>query len=447
MNSLLALGAKAATMCVALICGILTTRLILGDAGVEAYALFTLLASLPSLLAFTDLGAGAVVVNSVATSDDIRTDRTVLAQLTTVGRILLGFAGATMAVNLTMLLTGAWSLVLGSAGDLPQASLAAFFCVMVFAFGVPVGIWVRIMLGLRRNHITILLQGLLSPLTLLGVWLILQSDAEAADSFIAIASFTASLFVSVIGLLITARLTRPLVNRAASRVLLPGRFPGSRVMDVGWPMLAQLITYPIAVSSHRFVLAQWGTPAEVAEYGVAGQVFFALNGLVMAAGVALWPLFANRRHKGELKRGPFALSAVFATCVGVATGVLWMAGPWIFGFITDGELDVARATIAAFGAMIGLIAAVYPLGMFIMDKPGIRFQVIPTLTMAICSLGLGILLAGPLGTAGPPLGTAVAVAVCQVVPFSIYIVRHRDRLLGREAATADAPDERHGASV
>lgn len=442
MNSLLALAAKALSMCISLVCGVLTTRLVLGDAGVSEYALFTLLTTIPSLLAFTDLGSGAVIVNSIATSDDVYGDRKVLAQLTTVGRILLGFSTVTMLVNAAMLLSGGWVALLGDAGSLPDAGLAAFVCVTIFCLGVPVGIWVRIMLGLRRNHIVILLQALLSPLTLLGVWMILQLEADVAHSFLAVASYVASFTVSVLGLGLTAWLTRPLVPRAAGRLLRPRAYPSVHVMDVGWPMLAQLISYPIAVSTQRYVLAQWGTPAQVAEYGVAGQVFFAINGLVLAAGVALWPHFANRRHRGELERGPFRLSALFAGCVMAATFVVWVTGPWVFGFITDGEVPIAGTTIVAFGAMITLIAAVYPLGMFIMDKPGIRFQVIPTLSMAFSSLGLGIVLTPLLGTAGPPTASAIAILVCQVIPFSIYIRRHRDRLLGRGGGTiTDAAED------
>ena len=37
--------------------------------------------------------------------------------------------------------------------------------------------------------------------------------------------------------------------------------------------------------------------------------------------------------------------------------------PWLFEFITQGELDVRTPTILAFGTMIMLTAAVYPLGM------------------------------------------------------------------------------------
>lgn len=441
MNSLLALGARALTMAVSLVCGVLTTRLILGDAGIQYYALYNLLATLPSLLSFTDLGSGAVIVNGIATSDDPRRDRTVRFQLTTVGRILLSFSAVTMLVNVTLLLTGGWSIFLGSAGDLPYASVGAFVCISIFCTGVPVGIWVRVMLGLRRNHIVILLQGLISPLTLLGVWTVTHVHAEGGFAYLAIASFTASFVVSVTGLLLTAHITRPLVGGAARMLLRPRQFPGVQVMDVGWPMLAQLVSFPIAVSTQRYILAQWGTEADVAEYGVVGQVFFALNGLVLAAGVALWPYFASQRHRGELTHGPFPLSALFAGCVAAATAFVTFFGGPVFAFISNGRLDIPTSTIISFGAMITATAALYPLGMFIMDKPGIRFQVVPTLAMAATSLLLSLVLAPTFGAAGPPAGNAIAITACQIVPFTLYIRKHRARLMGDDAETTAPPAE------
>lgn len=431
MNAILALGARAVTMAISLVFGIMTTRMILGEAGVEYYALYSLLVTFPSLLAFTDLGSGAVIVNSVATSDDLRTDLKLRYQLTSVGRILVIFATATMAANTILLVSGGWAAALGDAGELPRAALAAFVCVSVFCLGVPVGIWVRILLGLRKNHFVILLQGLISPLTFAGVWALLSVDEGRQPAFLALASFGASLIVSVLGLSLTARRTSPLISASARMLPRPRRHPGVRVMDVGWPMLAQLVTYPIAVSAQRYVLAHSGTHADVAEYAVAGQVFFAFNGLVIAAGVALWPHYARKRHLGALSRGPFLLSLAFASGIALATAMTALVAPWLFGFITDGALQVAPQTVFWFGAMIMMTAAVYPLGMFIMDKPGIRFQVIPTLCMAATSFTLALVLTPSLGVVGPLIGATVALFACQFVPFIIYIRRHRDRLYGQ----------------
>ncbi len=90
-------------------------------------------------------------------------------------------------------------------------------------------------------------------------------------------------------------------------------------MDVGWPMLAQMVTYPIAVGSQRYVIAQLGGPTDVAEYGCGRACLLRPHGLVMAGGLALWPHFAKSRHDGDLRRGPFLLSALFAVAIGLAT--------------------------------------------------------------------------------------------------------------------------------
>jgi hypothetical protein len=428
MNSVLALGAKALSMAISLVCGVLTVRLVLGGAGVSYYALYSLLIALPSLFSYTDLGAGAAVVNAIAASDDPRHDPEVTARLMSVGRILLGFSAGVMTLNVVLLLTSGWSVLFGDAGGLPNTNLAAFLCLTVFSIGIPVGIWVRVQLGLRRNHVVILLQSLISPLTLLFVWLAMRMPQGQAWAFSAVGSYLASFVVSVLGLILTARATTPLVRSAVRVVLQPRRHPGVRVMGVGWPMLAQLVAGAIAMSSQRYVLAQSGTHADVAEFGVAAQVFLALLALVMAAGTALWPQYANKRHRGELTKGPFLLSALFAGGILVATTVIGLVNPWLFGLITDGKLQVSTATIVCFGLMVALWGAVYPLGMFIMDEPGIRFQVAPALLMAGSTLLLSIVLTPHLGAIGPLLGNSFAVLAFQVIPFIFYIRRHRERL-------------------
>lgn len=416
--------------------------MILGETDIQHYALYSLLITIPSLLTFTDLGSGAVLVNAVATSDDIRTDRRLRLQITSVGRVLLMFATGLMLINTVLLVTGGWRVLFGDTGAIPGAALAAFLCVTLFSLSITLGVWFRILLGQRRNHIVILVQGMISPITLVGVWLMLTYGGRDFDSYLAIASYGASLFSAIVGFVLVTRSTAPLVPDALRMLLRFRSVHGVRVMDVGWPMLAQMVTYPIAVGSQRYVLAQFGTPTDVAEYGVAGQVFFALNGLVMAAGVALWPQFARQRHKGELRRGPFMLSVIFAGAIAAATFLVWWVSPWLFGFITQGELEVRTLTIFAFGCMIMLTAAVYPLGMFIMDKRGIRFQVVPTLAMATVSITLSLVLTPLLGIVGPLIGVSFALIVCQIIPYSIYIHRHRERLLGAgEESGAGTPSE------
>ena len=424
-------------MAISLVCGVLTVRLIIGGAGVEYYALYTLVASLPGLIAFSDLGSGAVLVNSIAVSDTPREDRVIRAQLTTVGRIMVGFAGSGMVLNAILYLTGAWRAILGDAGTIPGADLAAFVSLTIFCLGIPLGIWQRVLLGLHKNHWIILIQAAQGPLNLLLVWLLVSFAPPSAGTFLALSSMVSGFAIAAAGFGFALGALSPLLRRAMRDIPRVRSVPGVRVMHIGWPMLVQLISAPLSVALLRYILAQSGTTHEVAEYGAVGQVFFAVNGVVAAGGLALWPLFTRSRARGTLTRGPYAIAALFAVGAAVICAIVWAVSPWLFGFITNDSLEVSSATVIAFGLMVVCQAALYPLGMFLMDEAGIRFQMIPVALMTVSTIVLALLITPSLGAGGPVLANAASVLVFQVVPFAIYIARHRDRLMGASPGPED----------
>jgi O-antigen/teichoic acid export membrane protein len=425
--------ARVLTMVISLVCGILSARLVIGEAGVSNYALMSLLIALPSLVAFSDLGAGAVVINSVATSPDIRTDLPLRRQTTTVARVILMFAASAAVIDLVLFLSGGWSLVLGSTGSVRNATLAAFVCVLIYCVTVSLGLWQRILLGLGRNPIVILLQGLISPLSLLIVWILLSVGDPTLRSFLALGTFLATLAVAVTGTIVADRLSSPLLRVTAAEVFHPRRYPGVRVMDVGWPMFAQLLAGPLSLTLPRYILAQSASHTQLAEYALAGQVFFALQALIGAAGLTLWPAFTKARAAGRITRGPFFISAIFGGSAIAATLIVILIGPWFFGIVSRGEVAVSVPVILSFGLMTTCQALLYPLGMFIMDRPGIRFQVVPALAMAASTVVLTILTAPTLGVVAPLLMNAVSVIAFQLIPFTVYIRRHRERLYGTTA--------------
>lgn len=417
-------------MAISLVCGVLTVRLILGGPGVEYYALYTLVASLPGLISFSDLGSGAVLVNSIAVSDAPREDRKIRAQLTTVGRIMVSFAGTGMVLNAILYLTGAWKLILGDAGTIAGADLAAFVSMTIFCLGIPFGIWQRVLLGLHKNHWIILIQAAQGPLNLLLVWLLVSFAPPSAGTFLALTSMISGIVIAWVGFGFAVGALSPLLGRAIRDIPRVRRVRGVRVMHVGWPMLVQLVSAPLSVALLRYILAQSGSTHDVAEYGAVGQVFFAINGVVAAGGLALWPLFTRSRSRGTLTRGPYLIAALFAAGAAVICALVWAVSPWLFGFITDGTIDVAGTTVLAFGLMVVCQAALYPLGMFLMDEAGIRFQMIPVALMTISTIVIALLITPTLGAPGPVLANAVSVLVFQVVPFAIYTARHRERLMG-----------------
>ena len=200
-------------------------------------------------------------------------------------------------------------------------------------------------------------------------------------------------------------------------------------MDVGWPMLAQMLSAPLSLTSQRYVLAQFEPTAVVAEYTAAAQVFLSFMGMINAAGLALWPQFAQQRSAGTLRRGPGHLSLAFGAGAAVVMLGVWLISEPLFEFTTNGTIEIQTPTLLAFSAMIVLQACLYPLGMFIMDKPGIRFQMIPTICMAVATLAGSVLVTPALGLIGPIVSNCVAVLLFQIIPFVRYISAHRNRLV------------------
>ncbi|CAI9406224.1 lipopolysaccharide biosynthesis protein [Aestuariimicrobium sp. T2.26MG-19.2B] len=422
-----ALSARGLTTLTSAIFGILTARLILGHAGVEYFALYALVTVLPSLVQFQDLGTGAALVNTIATADAPDDDSHVADTLTSVWRIMLKFAVVLTALNVVLLVSGGWMWLLGEPGLLPRASLVVFTCLSVWAVAVPLGIWQRILLGLRKNHLTILIQGLMAPINFLLVWVLIGSGSGAFP-FLSLASYVGAFVIATVGMAASVRHLGRAVGRACRQVFKPAHHPGVRVMDVGWPMMAQLLSAPLSITAQRYVLARSGTTGELAEYTASAQVYLAFLGMISAAGIALWPSYARRRAAGQLTSGPFLLSALLgAASLAVMVVVGLLRGP-LFAFTTNGQVPVHLNTVMAFSVMIVIQACLYPLGMFIMDKPGIRFQALPTAAMAVMSLLLAIVVTPRLGVVGPILSNCLCVLVFQLVPFTLYIHRHRARL-------------------
>jgi O-antigen/teichoic acid export membrane protein len=420
MNMLKVVGARGFTMVVGLICGFLTTGLVIRDAGVETYAFYSFLIAIPALVPFTDLGAGAALVNRIAGSKKPDDDDDVRRTMLSIVRIMLGSAAALAVINATLYLTGGWSLVLGSVASIEHAESVAFLCVMLFALSVPFSIGARIFLGLEKQHRLVLLQGIQSPLTLGLVFLTTTVAPGTSGAYLSASAYISLALVAIVGLLGASRFLPRSIRWTAANLARVRGVKGTRVMDIGLPLLVQTIASPVASQLGRFILAQTVTAQQLAVYGMAAQVFFALQGVIAMAGMTLWPVFARQRANGERAR-PFAISAMFAGGAAVCAFIVCVASGPFFALISNGEVVVPWSVLIAFSAVLIVQAALYPLGMYLMDKDGARFQTVPVLVMVVVNIGLSVVLAPALGVVGPIIATAVATFTCQVVPFAIHI--------------------------
>lgn len=416
-------AARIVVMAVSMLCGILVIRLLLGVYDVEVYASYAVLSSIVTIVNFPDLGTGAEVVNAVARSSRPACDPVVRSVMLSVQRILLGSAATIGVLSVAIGVFGGWEYLLGATDINSDLALGATAGMLLFAVSASLGIGSRVLLGMERQHYVLLIQGLQGPVALLVVLIFTQSATGVPGGYVVTAPFIGMLCVSAGMLLCAWRFLPGAFSFVAKSWPWFRSAPGARVMHVGLPMMVQTALAPLALGTHRVILAQVVSPLEVSEYSVAAQVYLSLMGVFSAAGLALWPGFAKRMQRGESVR-PARISVWFATSALVLGSVVGILHAPIFDLVTGGEVVPPLGLCIAFTAYLVVQAFLYPLGMSLMDASGLRFQIVPVILMVSASIGGSLLLARTsLGATGPLVATAAAVLVFQIAPFAARVRR------------------------
>lgn len=418
--------------------GIFTTRLIISRFGVDVYAQYGLLGTLPNLLPFADLGMAAVVLNAIASSADPTTDEQVKRTLTTTFRILLRSGLVIVVVAAILTVTGAWPYVLGRGGLLPGAELVPLLCMTVFAIGLPLAVGSRILIGLGRTTTQIAATGITGPFMIGSVFL-LATLLPSAGNYVAVISYLAAAAVSTLCLWLASRALPGQVTGAIRKI--PDRsYTGVRAGHIAGPMLAQMLVLPIAMQSDRLLLSHLTSGGELAQYNLGSQLFNIVVQTIAASGVALWPIFARARSRSEIV-SPVRPTVLFGL-IGLAAGLcIAVVSPWLVGFVTDGGLALDPWLIGGFVFFVTMEAAKYPAGMYLTDAKGLKFQVPPILVLVPLNIALSWWLTLQIGAGGPIIGSAIAVAVCQVIPNLWHVIRDMKR---RQAEIDRERDEESG---
>ena len=429
--------AKIFVMGLSGVLGIFTSRMIIEHFGSGAYAQYGLLTSLPALLPFADLGIAAVVINAIAGSDDPKRDLQVRRSIVTAFRILTVSGAVIMLVAILITVLDLWPAILGNGLAPDGGSVAAFLCLATFGLVLPMTVGQRILIGVGKTSTQVATQAIAAPAIFLGVWLFVVTGFDGG-SFVAVLSYAASGVVAAVCLVLAARSIRPQVWQAMKEVPKLRSAPGVPAFALAWPMVVQMIALPIAMQTDRLLLSHLTTGPELAQYNLATQLFGLVIQTIGAAGLALWPIYAKARSAKRVE-SPLVPTLWFLGG-GLALAVVLAAiSPWIAGFVSDGEITLSWPILVSYVVFVALQAAKYPVGMYMTDAKGLQFQVLPILFMVPLNLGLSWVLIPVLGAAGPIVGSAVAVAICQVVPNLWYVQRDlaRRRRLATEAEPVD----------
>jgi len=424
-------GARLMVLPVSALLGIVVTRVVVEEYGTASFAQYGLLVGIATLLPFADLGMAAAVMNGVATSDDPARDARVRGVLVSAMRVLLASGAVICLVAVLLTLAGAWPALLGDALLPGSGPVAAMLCLLVVGLTLPLGIGQRVLSAQGRNHQSILLLGLQTPVVLAAVLLLVHLGAPVGGG-VAVIPYVVTLLLSGVCTVLALRSLRPAATDALRLVPRVRSVRGEPVFHLAWPMLVQMIALPIAMQTDRIVLSHRVGTDGVAQYNLASQMFTPVWAVVSAAGVTLWPVFAKARAQGRTT-SPFPIAAAFGAAGLVVSLVVAAASGWLADLASGGRIALPTGLVVAFVALMALQAFKYPLGMYMTDARGLRAQAAFIVAALPVNVALSWWLAGELGPAGPVVGSVVGVGLSQVVCSALY-VRHRLRTDARAAA-------------
>lgn len=427
-------GVRVLVLPLSAVLGVLITRVIVANYGKAAFAQYGLLVAVGALLPFADLGMSAAIMNAVGGSADPRRDPHVRRVLITSIRVLICSGTAIVLAALLISLLGLWPWLLGD-GLLPGSGpVAAALCVVLIGVTLPVAFGQRVLTGLHKNHVMIALNALQSPIVLGVLLLSVATGLSWGGNLAPVMAYAATLLLSLVAVLFAARWIRPQVGSALRAVPRVRTVRGTKVSDVAWPMLIQAVALPVAMQSDRLVLSHVSGAGDLATYNLSAQMFLPVWQVITSAGAALWPIFARARaRRASHEQSPLPIAAGFAGAAGLACVVIGLVSPWLARIASDGEITVPLSMIVAFTVYLVCQGVQYPLGTFLTDAEGLRYQAALIVMMVPCNLALSIVLAEHFGAPGPVIGSAVAALVFQA--GGNYVLVRRRLAASRRAAT------------
>ncbi|MET4639855.1 oligosaccharide flippase family protein [Mycetocola sp. 2940] len=415
-------GARVAVLPLTGICSILTARLVTETYGVEGYAIFSLIAALPFLFPFIDLGVGAAVANAAgalpARGSEFR------ETLTRARGVLLLVGAAVLVAVLGIAALGAWPALTGLP-DSATVNWGIAGAMVLFAVAIPGTLGHSVLFGMRRNSWSVWIQGIGPPITLL---LVLAASLWAPTIFAALVVTTAGVLVS--HWVATAVASRVGVVRATRAAQAAPGSPRVVLWATAWPMLIVSLSLPVSFQTGRLVLSWQATLGDVAVYSAAMVTFLPVFSIAQVAGQSLWGEFAGVRARAESGAAQYLTGVKVVAAVGVVGAVgLVTLGPWLSGVAVDNAVRFPPELFWILGATVLVQALYIPSGMYLTDARGLRFQALLAVLMGIFVLSASLLTAGPFGVTGVALSLFCGIVVFQLVPGTVRVLvllgRHR----------------------
>lgn len=405
--------------------GLANTALIVRETGGAVFGLVSLVATIALLLPFADLGIGATVLSASAQLGGPSHDPKAADVIRRAYRVLFAVAAVLVVVALCVMALDGWAAVVGFSSG-PDDRWAITVAACIFAFTIPAGLGVRILIGIDRNPLATLV--LMScPAFALGLTLVLYVS-DVSGIWYAVSSLGGLLIGLALGTVLGLRLSG--LGWSAFCGVSPSLTRSGLLAGSMWLFLVGL-GLPVGLQTGRVLLAHLSTPVQLSEYALMAQLYAVCWQVLSTAGLAYWPIFVKRRAATEQTvRMWWRLTGAFAAIAALGTLGLFTLGPWAAAVLSGRRIEVSAWLALAFGVLLIGQAIHLPANVLLTRPNEARWQALWTLAMAALSIGLGCVAAAQFGAVGVVCASALAIFAAQVLPDLLWVprlVRRRPR--------------------
>jgi O-antigen/teichoic acid export membrane protein len=421
-------------MPVVAVLGLANTSIIVRATGEAVFGLVSLVATIPLLFPFADLGIGATVLSASAQLTGPGRDPNAANVIRRGYHVLFGLAGILVLVALCIMALDGWTALVGFSSG-PDDRWAITVAACVFALTIPAGLGIWILIGIDRNQLAALVY-MSCPAFALVLTLLFYA-VDASGIWYALPALGGLLIGTTVATVLGLRVSG--LGWSAFARVAPSR-TGRRLLAGSIWMFLVGLGLPVGWQSGRILLAHLSSPAELSKYALMAQVYGVCWQVLSTAGLAYWPIFVKRRAACEdTVRMWWWLTATFAGIAGIASVCLVLFGPWVATVLSGGHIAVSSALALAFGVFLIGQAVNLPANVLLTRPNEARWQAFWALAMAALSIGVGCAVAERFGAVGVVYAVALSIFAAQVVPDLLWVpklVHRRPRIVDSNAAAS-----------
>jgi O-antigen/teichoic acid export membrane protein len=412
------LASRAAMSVSSLVFAVLFGRIIVDTFGFETFAALSLISSLPALLAFADLGAGAALVN--ASSDLLQEPENLQARRRVVASSSMLFFSSLAILVIASITTALdlWPLFLGDAAqNIPSLEMGVFLVLVALSASVINAIPTRLLQSWQRNGLVFWIAVIGPPLSVVAAIILLELGYPAG--IIAAAPAFSAAIAAAICWWPASRQYPGHLGRDLLRVR-PARLDVAEVLHIGGSSLVVTLGVVLGLQADRLILSHFSSATELGYYALVAPVYIAALGILNAVGQNIWIKYRRMMSNRTMNMQVLGRDILRLGILGIlgSCGII-VGAPFVALLIGTGDAaGLPWELVFAFAGLLLLQALHVPSAMLLTDKAGFALQRNIVAVVSTLNFAISCMLAAKYGAIGVCLGSIVGILI--QIPTTFY---------------------------